>query len=274
MQITALTLVVDTDGSKVFGFQDPKSPIGWNLTPEVQQLISSLMTVGAFTGSLMAGPMSIWLTRRWCIWVACLLCCASNGIMMGTTNLSGIYAGRFLIGVANGFYMVRHLASLLRHADSCQTFGQLYIQEVIPARYRGASIAAFNVFTSVGTLVGTVVDNFTSKIEGRNCYLIPLALIFIVPTIISIGLLFIPETPAISFRKANPNKHAKPLSGFVPKVSTLMPSCWKLRLPPRRRKKLRILQAGSTFLEILSIDDAPCLLWVLCRLKLLREPSS
>ena len=91
---------------KVFGFEDPTSPIGWNLTVEVQRLISSLMTVGAFTGSLLAGPMSIWLTRRWCIWIACVLCCASNGIMMGTTSLSGIYAGRFLIGVANGFYMV------------------------------------------------------------------------------------------------------------------------------------------------------------------------
>lgn len=105
------TPLIVTDAVKIFGFQDPQSPIGWNLTPKVQQLISSLMTVGAFVGSLLAGPMSIWLTRRWCIWTACILCCASNGIMMGTTNLGGIYTGRLLIGIANGLYMVCCLKS-------------------------------------------------------------------------------------------------------------------------------------------------------------------
>ncbi|EHL02661.1 putative High-affinity glucose transporter RGT2 [Glarea lozoyensis 74030] len=33
---------------KVFGFRAPKTPSGWNLTTERQQLISSLMTLGAF----------------------------------------------------------------------------------------------------------------------------------------------------------------------------------------------------------------------------------
>jgi MFS transporter, SP family, sugar:H+ symporter len=97
-----------------------------------------------------------------------------------------------------------------------QTFGQIYIQEVIPARYRGASIAAFNVFTSVGTLIGTVVDNFTSKIEGRNCYIIPLTLIFIVPTIISIGLFFIPETPRYLVEKGKVDEARKSLIWLRP----------------------------------------------------------
>jgi hypothetical protein len=56
-------------------------------------------------------------------------------------------------------------------------------------------ISSFQVWTSVGALVGTVVDNFTAKIDGRNSYMIPLGLIFIVPAIMSVGLLFIPESP-------------------------------------------------------------------------------
>lgn len=99
---------------------------------------------------------------------------------MGTTALAGLYVGRLFIGIANGFFM---------------TFSQLYLQESTPARYRGLSIAAFQVWTSVGTLVGTIVDNFTSKILGRASYMIPLALIYIVPTIIATGLFFIPESP-------------------------------------------------------------------------------
>lgn len=148
-----------------------------------------------------SGPMSLYLGRKGCLWTASLLCAVSNGIMMGTTNLGGIYAGRLLIGIANGLFM---------------TFGQLYLQEVAPAKYRGMAIAAFNFWTSTGTLIGTIVDNFTSKIEGRNCYLIPLALIYIVPTIISIGLIFIPESPRYLVSKDKIDQARKALTWLRP----------------------------------------------------------
>src|SRR2546423_1005989 len=48
---------------EVFGAPDPASPAGWNLSVVVQQLISSLMTLGAFLGSLCAGPLSTYLHR-------------------------------------------------------------------------------------------------------------------------------------------------------------------------------------------------------------------
>ena len=95
-------------------------------------------------------------------------------------KLAGLYVGRAGIGIANGFLM---------------TFSQLYLQEVAPARYRGLALAMFQVWTSVGTLIGTIVDNFTSKILSRASYMIPLGLIYIVPAILTVGLCFIPETP-------------------------------------------------------------------------------
>ena len=71
------------------------------------------MTLGAFISSSGAGVAATWLGRRHCLWLASALCCVSNVIMMATTNLGGLYAGRFLLGLANGWYM---------------TFAQLYIQ--------------------------------------------------------------------------------------------------------------------------------------------------
>jgi hypothetical protein len=56
-------------------------------------------------------------------------------------------------------------------------------------------ISSFQVWTSVGTLVGTVVDNFTAPIDGREAYLIPLGLIYIIPVLMSLGLFFVPESP-------------------------------------------------------------------------------
>lgn len=99
---------------------------------------------------------------------------------MTTTNLHGLYAGRFLIGISNGWYM---------------TFSQLYIQESAPARYRGMMISVFQFWTSIGTLIGTVVDNATHSINGKDSYMIPLGIIYIVPVFMSIGMLFIPESP-------------------------------------------------------------------------------
>lgn len=56
-------------------------------------------------------------------------------------------------------------------------------------------ISSFQVWISVGTLVGTIVDNFTAKISNRNSYLIPLGLIYIIPALMFFGLFFIPESP-------------------------------------------------------------------------------
>lgn len=165
---------------EIYGHVDPNSPLGYNISPGRQQLISSLMTLGAFISSSAAGVFAKWLGRRQCLWLACILCCASNVIMMTTTNLAGLYAGRLLIGLANGWFM---------------TFSQLYIQESSPARYRGLLIAVFQFWTSIGTLIGTVVDNATHRMEGRTSYLIPLGIIYVVPIFMSIGMFFIPESP-------------------------------------------------------------------------------
>jgi SP family sugar:H+ symporter-like MFS transporter len=98
---------------EVFGHRDPTTPTGWNISTERQQLISSLMTLGAFLSSACAGVGATKLGRRHCLWLASALCCISNIIMMATTNIAGLYIGRLLIGLANGWYM---------------TFSQLYIQ--------------------------------------------------------------------------------------------------------------------------------------------------
>lgn len=138
------------------------------------------MNLGAFLSSSCVGPIAAIMGRKMSIWMACTLCCVSNIIMMATTDIAGLYAGRLLLGLANGMFM---------------TFSQLYIQECTPARYRGLMISSFQVWTTVGGFVGTIVDNFTAKIDGRGAYLIPLGLIYIVPVILSVGLFFIPESP-------------------------------------------------------------------------------
>lgn len=56
-------------------------------------------------------------------------------------------------------------------------------------------ISVFQSWTSIGTLIGTVVDNATHALPGKTSYLIPLGIIYIVPVLMSLGLFFIPESP-------------------------------------------------------------------------------
>lgn len=118
---------------KVFGHPAPETPVGWNLSTERQQLITSLMTLGAFLSSGTAGFPSKILGRRFCILIACATCIVSNVIMMATTSIGALYVGRLLNGLANGYFM---------------TFSQLYIQESSPAKYRGLFLTCFQFCTS------------------------------------------------------------------------------------------------------------------------------
>lgn len=118
---------------QIYGYENPNTVIGWNITPVRQQLISSLMTLGAFVSSGTAGVLAGYLGRKSCLWVACAACIISNVIMMATTDIGALYVGRLIIGLANGYFM---------------TFSQLYIQESSPAKYRGLFLTAFQFCTS------------------------------------------------------------------------------------------------------------------------------
>jgi len=77
-------------------------------------------------------------------------------------------------------------------------------------------ISAFQVWTSVGSLVGTVVDNFTAPLPGRDSYLIPLGLIYIIPGIMALGMLFIPESPRWLMQQGKRERAIKSLRWLRP----------------------------------------------------------
>ena len=159
------------------------------------------MVLGAFASSAFGGPIAKVLGRKGSIWLASLMCVVANVVMMATTSIGALYFARLLIGLANGLYM---------------TFAQLYLNECAPARYRGLVIGLFQTWTSIGTLVGTIVDNFTVKLGGRESYLVPLGIIYIIPAVLSVGLLFIPESPRWYILQNKTDKARKALTWLRP----------------------------------------------------------
>jgi len=82
---------------RVFGYYD-EAKRTWAIDPTVQQLISSLMTIGTFVGSLLVGPFSSKFGRRYGLWTASVLNFISTAIMLGTTSLGALYFARLILG--------------------------------------------------------------------------------------------------------------------------------------------------------------------------------
>lgn len=217
---------------QIYGYR-ADTPSGWNIEPLRQQLISSLMTLGAFISAAAAGVAARWLGRRACLWVACAVCCVSNIIMMTTTDIGALYAGRFLIGLANGYFMC---------------FSQLYIQESSPAKYRGLFLSVFQFCTSTGTLVGNVVDWATAKRPDQSAYLIPLGLIYVIPAFLTVGLFFIPESPRWLILQGKHEQARKSLLRLRPDGADIDAEAAEINSSIEREKEMG---AGVGFLDMI-----------------------
>ncbi|KAJ5784356.1 uncharacterized protein N7503_009568 [Penicillium pulvis] len=165
---------------KVFGYRDPSSDTGYAIDSTVQQLITSLLTLGSFVSSLVAGYFSAFLGRRHALWLACVVNAVAVGIQIGTTSAGVLYFGRLLLGFANGFLV---------------TFSNIYTSEVAPAHMRGVMVALFAYWVNIGSILGALVDNYTQTRLDRLSYRIPLACLYIVPTLLFFALFFVPESP-------------------------------------------------------------------------------
>jgi MFS family permease len=123
---------------RVFGYPDPSQTFGYGIDPEVQRLISSLMSIGAIIGCGVAGPLSKVLTRKWVLVIGVVINQMAVILMIACTDLSGLYAGRVFIGVSNGLFDV---------------IPQLYIHECSPPHLRAPLLGMFTILVSVGLLV-------------------------------------------------------------------------------------------------------------------------
>lgn len=75
--------------------------------------VNILRCIISAKGLTSPGPMATVFGRKSSLYIACLLVYVANIVMMTTVSIGGLYAGRLVLGLGNGFLM---------------TFSQLYIQ--------------------------------------------------------------------------------------------------------------------------------------------------
>ncbi|KAI0195435.1 general substrate transporter [Astrocystis sublimbata] len=165
---------------KIFGYPDPTKPGGYGIDGTFQRLIGSLLTLGAFLSSLVAGAFAHYFGRKAALWFACLLNAIACIVQISSENKVAVYIGRLILGLANGFLV---------------TFSNIYTAEASPAHLRAVMVALFSEWVNIGSIIGATVTNRTKDFLSKSSYQIPLGTLFIVPAILSIGLLFVPESP-------------------------------------------------------------------------------
>lgn len=197
---------------RVFGYPNPKAAGGYSIGVRLrsqheqyaanrmqstfQQLIASLLTLGSFVSALTAGTFSHFFGRKVALWIACVLNAVACILQMTSTNAAAIYIGRLVLGFANGFLV---------------TFSNIYTSEASPAHLRGVIVALFAYWVNIGSIIGAAVTNATKGRLDKASYQIPIGTLFIVPMILAVGLLFVPESPRYLLAKGKEDEARKSL---------------------------------------------------------------
>jgi len=143
-----------------------------------EELLVSLMPLGAVSSSLVSGKMMDNLGRKVTIQITCLVFLAGSLMMSLSSNFGSILVGRFLVGAG---------VSLSAISESC------YISEISTARNRGRLVSLNELGITVGFLLAFIVDyTFMNMTSGWR---LMFGLSSVIAIVQLIFMTFMPETP-------------------------------------------------------------------------------
>lgn len=87
-------------------------------------------------------------------------------------------------------------------------------------------------------MIGTIVDWATAPKPGKDSYLIPLSLIYIVPVILTFGMLLIPESPRWLIMKGHHEQGRKALAWLRPRESDVVRETAEIRVAIEREREV------------------------------------
>ncbi|XP_057753889.1 hexose carrier protein HEX6-like [Arachis stenosperma] len=109
-------------------------------------------------------------------------------------NIYMLIIGRVLLGVGVGF---------------TNQSVPLYLSEMAPPRYRGAFNNGFQLCVGIGVLSANLINYGTEKIKGGWGWRISLAMAAVPASMLTIGAIFMPETPNSIMQHSNDHDKAK-----------------------------------------------------------------
>ncbi|KAJ5279924.1 hypothetical protein N7478_005296 [Penicillium angulare] len=158
------------------------------LTARNQNLVISIPIVGDVIGSLFAPFLTFHMGRKWPLVVAYVISLGGSLLQVFAPNLGGFVAGRAVNGIAIGIAI---------------SIAPLYLSEVVPASIRGRCVSSINILNLIAGVIGTGVVWGTKRLNGHLSYKIPLAIQCVIPVILFVMTIPLPESPEWLVSKGN-----------------------------------------------------------------------
>ena len=149
----------------------------WHTSTEDKEVIVSIILVGAFFGSIIAGYISRKIGRKKTMLISAIIFAIGAVLSSISTTSLMMESVRFFLGIAIG------IASFT---------APLYISECAPQSIRGALISMYQLMITIGILGAFISDTLLGY--GGHWRMM-LGIISIPALIMFIGILFLPESP-------------------------------------------------------------------------------
>ncbi|GAB7365028.1 hypothetical protein MBLNU230_g5809t1 [Neophaeotheca triangularis] len=156
--------------------------------PGIQQaMLTAILELGAWVGTLINGVLADSLGRRWTVVVACVVFTVGVIVQACTQNKDYVLGGRFVTGLGVGAFSM---------------LVPLYNAELAPPEVRGALVALQQLAITFGIMISYWIGYGTNFIGGTGdsqsdaAWLIPICIQLIPSTVLAAGmLLFMPQSP-------------------------------------------------------------------------------
>lgn len=164
-------------------------------------LIVGLLSIGTLIGCLVASPFANRFGRKWCIPVWCSVFCIGVTAQMAVASGDwvGIVMGRWTAGLGVGALSV---------------LVPMYMSETAPANLRGAVVACYQLFITIGIFTADCINFGTEKRTDTGSYRIPMGIGYIWATILAVGICFLPESPRFDWNHGRSDRAKTTMSKF------------------------------------------------------------
>jgi sugar porter (SP) family MFS transporter len=142
-----------------------------------QELVTSLLLVGAVVGALAAGRVSDWIGRRFTVLITAAVFIVGVLLAAFTPTYPTLLVARIIIGLAVG---------------SASMVVPLYIGEIVPPRVRGGLVSLNQLAITVGILGSYLIDY---GLSGTGNWRLMFGLAAIPAAALFLGMLFQTESP-------------------------------------------------------------------------------
>lgn len=148
------------------------------ISTELKGLIVSSVLLGAMFGSPVSGHLSDQFGRRKIMLITAALFMVGTAIAALASGVTGIIAGRLLIGFAIG--MGSYTAPL-------------YIAEVAPFELRGGLVTLNQLAITIGILCSYIINYIFTNFDSS--WRLMFGIGFVPALLLSLGMIFLPESP-------------------------------------------------------------------------------